>query len=443
MQPAGFAELRPESFDAPREVPWRLLFLLFSVCYAIACLATAIAGLNSGASPRLVVGDATGYYAWLRSIALDGDLDFKNDYALLYPPDPVPKEFERFTPAGVVRNKYPTGLAIFEIPGFVAGHLAALTLRSAPDGASAPYQLAVTVWLQVLIVFGFAMLWLALTRLGSDLAVSSILVASGLTATNLVNYAAKEAAMAHGAGAALLCLAFYSTVRARETERQTRWLTVAGACMGLAFISRPTNAAFAPFFLPVLFPLIRNSLRNLASLTIPALGLLAIHVALTSALNGHLAFSGYEDESFTGGLAGMAGTLLSARHGLFVYSPWYLLMIAFCAAATRMPRSRAFAWGSLASFALLWIANGTWWNWWFGSGFGNRAFIESIPILIVPVALWLTELRISRRKLIALASGMAVLTVVNLYLWVGYVLQRYPADGSHTVAQAYFWAKGH
>jgi hypothetical protein len=414
------------------------LFLLFSLAFLAACVATAVVGAMLGKSPRLITGDAIGYYAWLRSISLDRDIEFTNDYRLLYPPDPIPEEFGARTATGLARNKYPPGLAIVEAPGFAAGHLAALISGAPTDGASSPYQFGVVLWLQLVIVTAFVALWLALVRLGANTGISSVLVASGLVATNLVEYAAKETAMAHGAGAALICFAFYAIVRARDSERQSWWLSAVGILVGLALIIRPTSAAFAPFLIVFLLPQLRKSPRNMLAIALP-IGLLVLyHVALTSLLTGRVALSAYDGESFTGGLTGMAGTLFSSRHGLFIYNPWYLVMVGCCVVAARRQDIRAIAVGTVASFAILWLANGLWWNWWFGSAFGNRAYIESIPVLIIPVALWLSA-RVSRRGLTALASGMAVLAALNLYLWLGFLLHRFPPDGLHSVTQAYLW----
>ena len=68
----------------------------------------------------LIASDGKGYYAWLRSLALDHDVDFRNDFQLLYPPDPLPDTLRR-TPRGLIENKYPIGVALTEVPVEPAG----------------------------------------------------------------------------------------------------------------------------------------------------------------------------------------------------------------------------------------------------------------------------------------------------------------------------------
>ena len=71
---------------------------------------------------------------------------------------------------------------------------------------------------------------------------------------------------------------------------------------------------------------------------------------------------------------------------------------------------------------------------------GNRAFIETLPALSLVAALSVSRLNVGKRATIALLVAMLAVMAVNLYLWVGYVLQAYPREGNHTVAQAYLWS---
>ena len=52
-------------------------------------------------------------------------------------------------------------------------------------------------------------------------------------------------------------------------------------------------------------------------------------------------------------------------------------------------------------------------------------------------------LSVGRKARIALTVAMLAVVVVNLYLWMGFLLHAYPFDGNHTVAQAYLWMLSH
>ena len=384
----------------------------------------------------LIASDGKAYYAWLRTLALDRDLDFENDYKLIYPPDPVPEAPLRAD--GRVANKTSVGVPLTEIPGFLAGHLAAAVLGQPLNGVSAPYQFAVTVWLQLLCLAALALLWAGLVRLGADPAIAAIGVASALVATNLLQYVARPA-MSHAPGLSVVCIAFYLAVSA-ERPVSRRMVAAIGLLLGLAAIIRTSNLLVIPFFVPLLRPLLNRSALNWAALVGGAAVMFALQIGFASAQWGQLMFSSYGDEGFTAGWRGVVGTLFSSRHGLFVYHPWYLIMLALTLMAALKRETRALAIGALVSFAGFVVANGTWWSWWFGDGFGNRSFIELIPALLVPAVLWLSAAQREQARTFRIAGATAVaLTFVNVVLWTGFILRRFPPNGEHTIAQAYFW----
>jgi hypothetical protein len=159
---------------------------------------------------------------------------------------------------------------------------------------------------------------------------------------------------------------------------------------------------------------------------------------------GRLRFSTYYNESFTSGLPGVLNALASSRHGLLVYSPWYAILILIIVyGAISLPKLRYICVAATASFVLMAIANGTWSCWWFGYSFGNRAFVELLPALSLAAALTVSRFNLSRRMVAAIVVVMLVVTAANLYLWMGYLLQAYPYDGSHTIGQAYLWILSH
>ena len=412
---------------------------MFLAGYFLCAVSLSVASMRAGRSSTLIVGDAIGYYAWLRSPVIDGDLDFRNDYRLLFAPDSAP-DLDKVTPRGAVANKYPVGLALVEVPGFVVGHVTALATGQRADGLAVPYQLGVTLWLQLVFVAGAWLLWRALLNLRVAPFIAAVVIVTALCATNVVHYVAKDSAMVHGPGVAVLSAALFITTLPHGANRW-RWAG-AGALLGLAVIMRASNVAFIPFFLVLLREATTTRAQRI-QLATGAVVVVALQVALASWFNGRLAFASYAGESFTGGLAGVVGTLTSARHGLFVYHPWYLVLVALCGIATTRHRSRATAIAALTSLAILALTNGTWWNWWFGDSFGNRAFIESIPILLVPVALWLDDLepRLQRTATMTVAAAGLVFSMANAVLWSGFLLRRYPANGEHTIAQAYLWMR--
>jgi hypothetical protein len=412
--------------------------------YFFALVGLDVLSMRTGRSGgALINGDAKGYYAWIRSMALDHDVDFRNDFALIYPPERLPDD-RGLTPRGLIPDQYPIGVGLVEAPGFLAGHIAAKSLGYPANGVSAPYQLAVVVWLQLLCIGSFAALWVALVRIGARKDVATLVIASALLATNLLQYIARPA-WAHGPGVAMLNFAFLLMVTACGARDENRRMFGVGLLLGLALIVRPSNLAMAPFFVLVLVDFFPRWRSHIGRLMLGAAPMIAIHFASLWALWGSFRVSGYVNEGFTSGWTGIARTLFSSRHGLFIYHPWYLIMLAISVLALRNSSTRRAATGALLSWIALACINGLWWCWWFGDSFGNRAFIELIPALIVPAAVWLSALpaMLRPRWVRALAVTATALTATNLVLWTGYVLRRFPPDGRHSVADAYLWPVKH
>ena len=109
--------LHPQANDSPARRA-RAVTRLYGAALALftfgALLLLAFSA-SGGQSSDLIVGDANAYYAWLRSPLLDGDLDFRNDFELLYPPDPLQPAV--VTARGTVVNKYPPGMAAVMLMG--------------------------------------------------------------------------------------------------------------------------------------------------------------------------------------------------------------------------------------------------------------------------------------------------------------------------------------
>ena len=414
------------------------LFLLGLVIYAAGSVGIMAVSALIGNSVQIIVSDGKGYYSWLRSVAIDGDINFANDYRLIYPPDPLPPEAEKLTPAGLTVNKYPTGVAILEAPGFFVGHLIA-KLFSSTNGISAPYQLAICGWLVAFFLFSCWFIFKAIKNFGGDEWSALIAVGVALTATNVIHYVAKEPAMTHLAGFSLISLLIFLV-----SKGKSRATTLAlGIALGILLLVRNSNIAFIPFI--CLLSYIRGfDLRSI--FVVLGLGCLVTMIQPISLwfLWGEFRLSTYHGEGFTSGFHGMWNALFSSRHGLFIYHPWYLTLIVvnIWASIWGDGIGRKISIGATLTFGIIWLFNGLWWNWWFGDSFGNRAFIESLVPLTLGFALYIPKVSeiLKKRSLVPTAVlCILILIASNIYIWGGYLLHRYPHDGNHSVMDVYAW----
>jgi hypothetical protein len=429
-----------------RNRAWDLAYVILLAFVFLASLALTMVSVRR--NRPLIRSDGRWYYIWARSILLDYDIDFSNDYCVVRDPaEPLPPESEVQTPAGRVVDKYPVGMAILEVPGLTIGHLVArYVVHASSDGVSMPYQIAVSWSLVIFYFVSFLFLYRAMLSLGVSRMWTFGFCMTALVGTNLIHYVAKETTMVHAAGAAVFNILLFLIIRwvgANERVRVVYGLML-GGLLGLLFLIRNTNVLLVPILAAVVWTRRRIRFSEL----MPMLGGAAVVASLQPVslwfLWGRFRISTYFNESFTSGFSGIVSTLVSARHGLLVYHPWYAILLLLLAyGVVRMPRVRWICAAALASFLLMTVANGTWWCWWFGHSFGNRAFIEILPSLSIASALVVTDLHPRRGTAVALATLMAAIVLVNLYLWAGYLLQGYPHDGSHTVGQAYGWSLSH
>jgi hypothetical protein len=420
--------------------------LALGLVFLASIVLTAVS-LRNGENRVLILSDGKYYYIWARSILLDHDIDFSNDYQIMYGSDSPPPEAAVLTPAGHAVNKYPVGMAILETPGLLVGHVIARSGTHSPtDGVSPPYQVAVAWSLLFLYFASFVLLYRAMLGLEVTRLWAFGFCLTALLGTNLIHYVAKEPTMVHAAGVAVLNILLFLIVRWVSDHERIRAVhgILLGALVGLLFLIRNTNLLMAPLLAAVVWTRRRISFRETIPVFVAAAGIAALQPVSLWFLWGQLRLSTYVNESFTSGMSGVVNALVSARHGLLVYSPWYAaLLLAAAYGAFCFPKSRRICIAAIVSFVLLAIANGTWWCWWFGYSYGNRAFVESLPLLSLAAALSVSRLTTGRKAAIALLVVMAAVVALNLYLWMGYLLQAYPYDGSHTVEQAYLWLLSH
>jgi hypothetical protein len=393
---------------------------------AWAAIAAGIVALGAGAAgrrwldgPRLVFaglgllalgtvylevgGDGYEYYALLRSPALDGDLDFANDFAGL---GSRPVHSSR----GEITSRVAMGVSLFWAPHFLLAHLLALLGLAPADGFAPLYQAAVTVASYVYAFAGLvaieAMLRRSVPRWTALLVTLSIWLA-----TPLHFYMVANPSMSHGVSVFAATAMVWLWIRARQGDDPRRW-ALAGLAGGLAAIVRPPDAVLLA--LPVLDLALRRGgprVRPLAALLAPPLALAAAQVALWWALYG----AGFADVvRETNLVAGVEPHVLdflfAARHGMFTWTPvWALAILGWM---IWLGRERRLPLLFLTAFALAVLVNSTTSDWWGSDSFGQRRMLFLTPLLAFGLA-ELVEL-CRRRPLVPVAAVLAALTLWNL-----------------------------
>ncbi len=382
------------------------------------------------ASP-LIRGDGVGYYAYVRSLLIDGDLRFENEWLA------ANASFVRgvtdasgrlrpdvYTPTGYVANHFAVGPAMLWAPPLALTHLGVLLTRRfgagvAADGYSWPYR-----WTVALATAGYGFLGLLLAFRATRRLVPerwALVGALGIWfASSLPVYMYFNPAWAHALSAFAVSLFVWYWLRTRDGRTLGQW-TVLGLIGGLMVNVYYPNAVL------LVIPGLEAVREYLATATAPTRG------RLPRVLRGHLLFSagvlvallptfvtrkiiygtylasGYPSlRTWCWTRPWLVEVLFSSNHGLLSWTPIVSLALLGLGllAVTERQVGGALAVGFLAFYYLI-AAYPTWHG---ISSYGNRFFVSLTPLFVVGLAAALV--RLGRRRP---AVAYAILTVAVLW----------------------------
>jgi hypothetical protein len=412
---------RPSSAKPARQSRQAVAFL-FSALFA----AGVAAQIHLGARLQ---SDGFYYYAYLRSLVFDGDVEFSNDYKLLGLGG-KPHLFEP-TPTGYAQSAWTIGPAFVWAPFFavahpIAGRLAAGGADVSTNGISYPYRQAVCIagLFYALLGCWFTFRLAALFFTSRVAAGSVALVVAG---SFMLWYIVKEPSMTHAPSMA--GVAGFAWMWAATHGRRTRWQwALLGLIAGFITLIRWQNALFAilPAYeaLTMLLAAARDRDRPKVVSTL-AVGALFTACAVIGFLPQMLAWKAIYGSFLAVSPVGpqirwwdphLVDILWSARNGLFSWSPiLYLGAIGLVIFAFARPWIGVPA---LAAIAVMTYFNASVQDWWGSAGYGGRRFDGTIPLFALGVAAVVerTAALVRRHPLRTVAAGGGLLVAWNLTL---------------------------
>lgn len=361
------------------------------------------------------------YYAYLRSLTFDRDVDFTNDYRMLGLGDKT--HLFQPTPTGYAQSAWTVGPAIVWSPFFAAGHAVAERLaRTRPDitadGISFPYRQAVCI---AGLFYGLAGCWFCyeLTAFLYTRRLSAAVTTSVVAGSFMLWYMVKEPSMTHAPSMAAVAGFVWAWLATREARATRQWLLL-GALAGFMTLIRWQNALFA--LLPACDTLVQMASalggRDRARLIrAVAHGVLFTAAATVAFLPQMIAWHSIYGRWFAVSPVGpeirllhpyLSDILWSSRNGLFSTSP-----ILYCAGIGVL--ILAFVRPAIGVPALVAVAVMTWFNasiqdWWGSDGFGMRRFDGAIPLFCLGLAAFATAMTAGVRRF-PLAAASVVLAV--------------------------------
>ena len=363
---------------------------------ALLVLALALAPLTT---LRLYAADEIEYFAYLRSVVFDHDLDFTNEYEWFV--EREPREYETFartflipkTPAGRAPNNAPIGSALLWAPFYVptVALEALLGIASSPPGYSRADVSAVCLGSMLFGVIGLFLVQEICRRFASERAAfwATVIVWLG---SNLLFYMYVTPPMSHANS--FFAAALFLWVWLHAGERPTSAFAI-GLAGGLLASVRWQDALF--LLTPLSAPLVAGAVRGrdgprrclasggalLVGFAVAFLPQLWVWWRLNGALTpfGVISVKG----RFSAAAPYLLGVLFSPFHGLFVWTPVLVpAFVGLALLAAADARGRAIVVGVIAQVYLLsgYIVA-------FGHGFGQRLFVSSLPAAAIGLAVFI------------------------------------------------------
>lgn len=372
--------------------------------------------------PRVALSDEVQYYAYLRSVYFDRDLDFRNEYAHFA------AQAERFgdmavtnallredamnpnPQTGLLRNVAPVGSAILWAPGFILADVGVLLANafgaSIPrDGYARPYIIATCMMTALYSLLGLLLSYRLARRFADDFA-ATVATLTIFLASSLVFYSLILMPWSHGPGFFLFAL--FLTVWMRHWRRPLErgadhWLLL-GMIGGLMVMTREQLGLL--LIIPALEALgsygaLLHTRRWPAALYLlgrHGLFLLTLLLTLTPQLLAYQILNGRPGPSAT--VAGkldwsspnFLNTLFDPGRGAFLWAP--VLALGLLGLAWLARRDALLAGLLLVGFLAQTYINGAFGTTWHLRGaFGFRRLIECTPIFVLGLATLIGWLR--------------------------------------------------
>jgi len=311
------------------------------------------------------------------------------------------------------------GMSICYLPFFLAAHGWAVLSGMPADGFSLPYKFAL-VWSS--LFYGLAGLYFLRKLLRvwfADEVLISIVLLMTIFGTNLFNYVTYNNAMSHSYSFALITAFLWYTEQWHRRPR-TRYSVILGILAAWIFLVRPVNllvvfvfAGWGMYSAMSVADRIRQFFihwKQIALIIISGLLFITPQLLYWKAMSEQWFFYSYTGERFYFSHPRIFEGLFSWRKGWLLYTP--VMILAFLAVPFFRKQVRELTIVYPVTLIMLLYVTFSWWCWWYGGGFGQRALIDWYGFLALPIAALLTVMR--RKKI------LWAITCIWLALMIGW-----------------------
>jgi hypothetical protein len=341
---------------------------------------------------RVIVHDVYYYYAYLPVIFIYDDIGleklengaFYGDQYILWPKE---------TPIGKKVILTSCGMSYLYFPFFIVGHWYARIFDYPITGYGLPYRFALMLSSFFYLIIGLVFLRKLLLKYFSELVTGVVLLVIPL-ATNMLWYTVVESPMSHVYNFALISTFLYFADLWYENSSVSRTLFL-GLLSGLIALIRPTNIlvllifllwdvkTFKEFGARILYFL--NRWKKVLIMIAAFFVVWVPQLIYWKMQSGQFFYFSYpDDQGFFFGNPQIWNILFSWRKGWLIYTP--VMIFAIAGIPVLWKNHRKFFFPVLIFLVANVYVLSSWWDWWFGGGFGLRAFIDMYGVMAFPLA---------------------------------------------------------
>ncbi|MBE9512062.1 MAG: hypothetical protein IMY71_14430 [Bacteroidetes bacterium] len=375
--------------------------------------------------------DVFGYYLYLPFTFIYHDLGINNENIIHEIIDKYHNSVTFYQaiklPAGNYVMKYSMGMSILYSPFFFIGHLFAKLSSYPADGFSLPYQYAIFFGGQVFTVTGIITLRKVLIQFFSDkiTAITMVIIVLG---TNYFYHSSfhGQNAMSHNFLFTTYAIIIWLTILWHRSQK-LKHIIILGIVCSLTILSRPSEIVCLsiPLFWGVwnketiiekFYLLVRQKKQVILFLIILLL-IGSLQFIYWKIFTGKFLYNSYganAGEGFEFLRPYTLKVLFSFRKGWLIYTPVMIFSILGLAVLYR--KNRAIFFPLLIYFvANLYIVS-SWSCWWYAQSFGQRALIQSYPVMAISLGYFLVYLN-DKKKNFRIAIYFVLFAFITLNLF--------------------------
>ena len=348
---------------------------------------------------NIITFDVISYYSYLPAVFYEQDL------SLSFLDDTINKKTEdRYYWPNKDANgnkiiKVSMGMAITYLPFFGAAHVYCKLLNVEANGFSDPYHFAIQFSSLFYFIIGLLFL-LRILKIFYDNEVVFITSLAIIFGTNIIYYLTNGSGMAHPVDFALIAAFIYYTIKWHNTQTFKLSVTI-GFLIGFITLVRPINIVV---FLTILFydvnsindlnkkiKLLFKAYKHIFIISICGMLVFIPQLIYWKWVSGNFFINSYVGERFYFNNPHIIDWLFSFRKGWLIYSPIMIFSLIgfYYLRKDNKPFFTSFLVFTLIYFYLVF----SWWCWWYGGSFGQRALIDIYPILAIPIAAFVANLK--------------------------------------------------